>query len=346
MNNVPRPLVSVITPVYNGAEYLAECIESVLAQTYQDWDYTIVNNRSTDASLTIAREYAARDPRIRVVDNELFLPIIDNHNHAVRHISPNSKYCKFVFADDWLYPTCLEEMVRTAEQNPSVGLVGAYTTDGRRVLWPGIQYPGTSVPGNQVCRASLLGREYIFGSMTSLLVRSDLCWKREPVFNPHHLQADVEFCFNILQESGFGFVHQVLSFSRPQEGSTSSFAASFNTISLGEFIIFLKYGPVFLSPAEYRQRRKQVTWAYHRVLAHNILRGRSRKFWKYHRDTLAAHGFRFDRRLIAVSLLVDLWDQFSHPITAVRKAWPWWSQAIVKIRRGRIPRKRVAGRLG
>src|SRR3974377_1559809 len=102
MNTALQPLVSVLTPVYNGAEFLAECIESVLAQTYTSWDYTIIDNCSSDESLAVAQSYAARDHRIRVVRNERFLPIIQNHNNAIRQISPASKYCKFVFADDWL----------------------------------------------------------------------------------------------------------------------------------------------------------------------------------------------------------------------------------------------------
>ncbi len=110
-----QPLVSMLTPVYNGAEHLAECIESVLRQTHTNWDDTIVNNCSTDESLAIAQKYAAKNPRIRVVSNERFLRIIENHNHTIRQISPESKYCKFVFADDWLFPTCVEEMVRVAE---------------------------------------------------------------------------------------------------------------------------------------------------------------------------------------------------------------------------------------
>src|SRR5262249_36692798 len=75
------PLVSVITPVYNGGDYLRECIESVRSQTYTNWRYTIVNNCSTDDSLAIALHYAKLDPRIRVLSNGSFLDIIQNHNH-------------------------------------------------------------------------------------------------------------------------------------------------------------------------------------------------------------------------------------------------------------------------
>ncbi|HWG97207.1 MAG TPA: glycosyltransferase, partial [Nitrospira sp.] len=59
--NAHDPLVSIVTPVYNGEKYLAECIESILAQTFPRWDYTIVNNCSTDRSLEIAECYAQKD---------------------------------------------------------------------------------------------------------------------------------------------------------------------------------------------------------------------------------------------------------------------------------------------
>src|ERR1041385_635284 len=121
MKSKQEPLVSVVTPVYNGEGYLRECIESVLAQTYTNWDYTIVNNRSTDRTLEIAQEYAARDARIRVVTNEAFVRVIANYNNAFRQISPHSKYCKVVASDDSLLPECLERMVRLAEERPTVG---------------------------------------------------------------------------------------------------------------------------------------------------------------------------------------------------------------------------------
>ena len=61
-----QPLISVVTPVYNTEKYLAECIASVLGQTYQNWEYVIVNNCSTDKSLEIAQRYVQEIPRIRV----------------------------------------------------------------------------------------------------------------------------------------------------------------------------------------------------------------------------------------------------------------------------------------
>jgi glycosyltransferase involved in cell wall biosynthesis len=118
--------VSIVTPVYNGEKYLAECIESVLRQCYQSWDYKIVNNCSADNTLEVAERYARMDKRIRVHNNEEFLDIIGNANRAFRLISAGSKYCKNLSADDWLFPECLTRMVELAEANPSVGIVESY----------------------------------------------------------------------------------------------------------------------------------------------------------------------------------------------------------------------------
>ena len=85
------PLVTVLTPVYNGEAYFAECIESVLSQTYQNFEYIIVNNCSTDRSLEIAKTYAARDSRVRIHTNEKFVDVIANHNTAFRLMSPRGQ---------------------------------------------------------------------------------------------------------------------------------------------------------------------------------------------------------------------------------------------------------------
>ena len=106
-----KPFVSVVTPVFNTEKYLAECIESVIGQTYDNLEYVIVNNLSTDRSLEIAEHYAERDSRIRIYSNARFLNQMQNWNHSMRQISPESKYCKVVHADDWLFPECIARIV-------------------------------------------------------------------------------------------------------------------------------------------------------------------------------------------------------------------------------------------
>src|SRR5215212_996819 len=109
------PPVWVVTPVHNGARFLGECIDSVLAQTYDNWRYTIVDNNSTDATADIVREFAAREPRISLSQNDDFLPIMRNWNHALRQMPDDAKYCKVVHADDTLFPECFERMVAIGE---------------------------------------------------------------------------------------------------------------------------------------------------------------------------------------------------------------------------------------
>jgi glycosyltransferase involved in cell wall biosynthesis len=317
------PLVSVLTPLDNGAKHLAECIESVLAQTYSNWEYTIVDNCSTDDSRAIAQKYADRDPRIHVVTNDRYLSVIENYNQAISQMSPESRYCKMVFADDWIYPGCIEEMVRVAECHPSVGLVGGYTTDGRAVLWQAPAHPANPIPGRSVCRSILLGGPYVLGSMTSLLVRSDLVRKNLPLLDEQNPHREVAACFNVLRESDYGYVHQVLSFSRPRTGSAERFAKDFRTCAVGSVAICLKYGPAFLSHAEYQQRWKEVRWNYHRILASNLLRRRPAQFWKFHAATLAVFGGKINRQLLAACAILMVVGCLSKPLHTIRDFLRW-----------------------
>lgn len=178
MSTVSSPLVSIVTPVYNGERYLEECVESVLRQTYTQWEYLIVNNCSVDSTHDIAERYAKRDGRVRVYHCKQFVGVIESHNRAFRLISPNSKYCKVVSADDWLFPDCVARMVNLAEANPSVGIVGSYTLSGGGALWrvkfDGLPYERTVVSGREACRWHLLGGHYFLGmpSICSISVRS------------------------------------------------------------------------------------------------------------------------------------------------------------------------------
>ena len=177
MNPTSEPLVSIVTPVFNGEPYLDECIQSVLAQKYKNWEYIILNNCSTDGSLAIAEKYSKKDARIKVHNTRQLLPMLKNHNHALRQISPASKYCKVVHADDLLFPECLERMVSLAEVFPTAGVIGSYCLWGNRVVSDGLPYSENFLSGKDICRLTLLDKIFVFWSPSSILILSDLIRK-------------------------------------------------------------------------------------------------------------------------------------------------------------------------
>jgi glycosyltransferase involved in cell wall biosynthesis len=320
MSTASQPLVSVITPVYNGAEHLAECVESVLAQTYRNWDYTIVNNCSTDESLTVAQRFAASHSRIRIHNNAQFLRVIPNHNLALRQISPASKYCKMIFADDWMFPECLERMVAVAEEHPSLGMVGAYGLQGKNVVWVGLPYPSPVVPGHPLVRQRLLDPEiYVFGTPTSLLFRSDLIRSQDPFFNEANLHADTEKCLELLKKCDFGFVHQVLTFTRERPGSLSSFSKQMNTIIASLLHEVVTYGPDYLTEEEFKFTLNQRVREYYQFLALSLVKGRrgDKEFWNYHARKMTEAGVGFSRTRLARAFLAEFVNAALNPKATV-----------------------------
>ena len=292
MNRSSEPLVSIVTPVYNGAEYLSECIESVLAQTYQNWEYTIVNNRSTDDSMEIARRYAARDGRIRIYDNERFLQVIANHNVALRQISPASKYCKFVFADDWIFPECIQRMVAVAEQFPSVGIVGAYVLQGQEVRCAGLPYDRTMFDGREICRKHLLDRLYVFESANAVLYRADLVRQRADFYDERNIHADTEICFVLLKTTDFGFVHQLLTYTRVRPESLAQISTDLHTGHAGTLQILLLHGRDYLTQQEFGRLFQDHITSYYKFLGKCFLLGKSKPL-NYHKRRLAELGINF-----------------------------------------------------
>ncbi len=325
-----NPLVSVVTPVYNGEAYLAECIESVLAQTYTHWEYIIVNNCSTDRTLALAQQYAQRDRRIRIHDNATFLERLPNSNHALRQMSADSQYCKIVHADDWLFPECLQRMIGVAESQASVGIVGAYRLLGTRVDLDGLPHTCSIVPGQTLGRSALhhigrIGGLWLFGSPTSLLLRSDLIRSRNPFYNESNFHADAEVCLDLLQTCNFGFVHQVLTYTRYHPEAATAFADAFQTYIPGELQILLTYGPRYLEPEDFAGCVANKLEQYYVFLARSVFRGKPKRFWDFHRGELKrlGHPFQWQRLLGRVAL--EMADHIFNPKWAVHKLRrKWW----------------------
>lgn len=282
MHSEHEPFVSIVTPLFNTEKYLAECIESVLSQTYKNWEYIIVDNCSTDESSKIAESYAHKDNRIKVHHNEKFLNIIPNWNHAIYQISPQSKYCKVVHADDWLFPECIDRMVEVAEKNASIGIVGSYRLDENRINCDGLPYTKDFFSGKYICRRSLLRKGYLFGSPTTVLYKSKLIWKYRPFYNEKFIHADYEVCYRVLENHDFGYVHQVLSYTRRHNETNTTLARRLNSYMLEGLMILQHYGPVYLEEDELEEMIKWRMKRYYRFLGGSLFRKKEKEFWQYH----------------------------------------------------------------
>lgn len=120
------PCVSIGMPIYNGEQFLAETIESILTQTFEDFELIISDNASTDITKTICWTYMAKDSRIRYFRNETNLGAAKNYNRVFELAS--GKYFKWAAADDLCAPTYLEKCVTILETQPEAVLSYPQTT--------------------------------------------------------------------------------------------------------------------------------------------------------------------------------------------------------------------------
>jgi len=114
-----RPLVSVIVNCFNGEQYLKECIQSIINQTYTNFEIIFWNNNSTDRSQEIVSEFL--DKRIKVFKTNVKLSLGDSRNKAIEKSS--GELITFLDVDDWYLPEKLDLQVEIFEKNKDVGLV-------------------------------------------------------------------------------------------------------------------------------------------------------------------------------------------------------------------------------
>lgn len=114
------PKVSVITTCYNRQAFIGECILSVLQSQYENFEYIIVDDCSTDRSWEIISEFALQDSRIRAIQNQINLGDYPNRNRALTYAT--GEYVKFVDSDDLMYPYALHVFVHHMEAHPDAGL--------------------------------------------------------------------------------------------------------------------------------------------------------------------------------------------------------------------------------
>lgn len=164
------PVISIFMPVYNSAKYLAQALDSLFAQTFQDFEIIIADDGSTDQSLAIAQAYAKRDARLKVVA----LPHqgeVNARNEALRHAHPNAKYLMNHDSDDISLPTKLERLVAYLATHPEIAIAGSFAEyiDARnkpagrpKLAWQAQQIRRTFGEVNSMINSAALIRREVF----------------------------------------------------------------------------------------------------------------------------------------------------------------------------------------
>ena len=131
-----RPRVAVGLPVYNGENYLRIAIDSVLAQTFRDFELIICDNVSSDSTQAICSDYAERDPRVRYHRNPRNIGAAPNFNLTFELVSPSVEYFRWISHDDTMSPDSLEKSVQALDTHPDrvlcTSLIGMIDKDGNQ----------------------------------------------------------------------------------------------------------------------------------------------------------------------------------------------------------------------
>lgn len=234
-NHTAQPLVSVCIPIYNGAEFLDEMLDSLERIEYPNIEIIISDDSSTDASLQIVKKRALKNCRILEHEN---LGLVENWNYCLRHV--NGKYVKFLFQDDLLQPSCIGKLVAIAEKDCQVGMVFS----ARKLLssvdldpqlfpedlylsWKGLHeiQTGQSMIDSRQFRCNPYNK---IGEPTNVLIRTSIFGIIGNFDASFRQLPDLEMWCRIMTQYSVGFIEEKLASFRIHDNQTSSVNARGN----------------------------------------------------------------------------------------------------------------------
>lgn len=297
------PFVAVVTPVYNGEQFLDETMRCVQALTYPNLVHVILDNCSSDGTAEIIARYTAGRVPLLVHRNSETVPLRDNWNSAVSHVPEDAEYIRLLCADDTMSPESVSEMVALAETDPEIGVVGCdYRCFGeeQETYWPEDR---SVFDGIEAIRMTLLREGIIIPIHT--LVRKSVADRRQPLFQPPLQSAfDLNTALSLLTHSKFGFVHKSLGFIRVDDSTVTNQQFGPKTRAWTREALYLmnEYGPKAFG-SDYEKRLLQ----YRRYYVRRILKWRREDGGDQnlgrHFEALKNAGWPFNWVLVADALM-------------------------------------------
>lgn len=233
------PLFVVVTPVYNGAKFIAEAMDAVQAQTYPNVLHIVLDNASTDATPDILKRYSNARVPVVVERNPSLLAMEDNWNKAVSLVPPDAAYFRVLCADDLMSPEFAEKTVAVAERNPAVVAVGCQLR--HRGLDPegdGWEKNRETFGGKETVRRFFDGSGVIIAHQVTY--RRRLLDLRKPFFETQMTTNDTDACLDILRRGDWGYVHEVLATTRDHAGTDTNTLVKPTRLDLCEHLAIME----------------------------------------------------------------------------------------------------------
>ena len=211
IGSVNDSLVSIIVPIYNAEKYLDSCIQSVLRQTYTNWELILIDDGSTDKSGRIAEEYGFADERITVF-HQKNLGVSLARNQGIDEATGN--YVVFLDADDELIEDCLAKTVNIAEET-NADVVAGRSCENQELFQDRIIWTGAEALENSL-------KDHLFTySAWAKLIRREFIGKTR--FTPDiRINEDSYFVFQLLcKQNVFVLTNDVIYFYRANSESSS-----------------------------------------------------------------------------------------------------------------------------
>ncbi|MFN3746758.1 MAG: glycosyltransferase family A protein [Hyphomicrobiaceae bacterium] len=309
------PLGVIVTPVYNGQNYLEETMASVQAQDYPNLLHIVLDNASTDKTPAIVARYAGARIPVRTIRNPAVLPIGQNWNAAVSLIPTEAKYFRVLSADDLIAPQFMSRAIDVLERHPNVGVVAVlfHENDGSTIdpRWPA---DGEVIAGPEAIK--LYFRDLALLPSLHAVYRRSAAPPGRPFFDEALTAFDLDATFRALCRSDMGLVRADLAMTRLHPGTITSQVLDRERRHYYEWLYFLqRYGAVGLGQREAEAIIKRYRRQYLRLLIKWYLKG-NREMPVQHLKNMAKLGIRPNHLQFADALLDWL-------LVKLRARTPW-----------------------
>jgi glycosyltransferase involved in cell wall biosynthesis len=193
-----KPLVSIVMSTYNDARFLRKSVDSVLSQTFRNWEFIIINDKSTDYTDKILKEYQKKDKRIIYIKNKKNLGLTKNLNKGI-DLASGDFIARLDGDDYWTDITKLQQQVDFLLDNPAYGIIGcfAHAIDMSDKKLFEIEYP---FEDNKIRRIMLRHGPFVH---SSVLIRKEILVKIGKYNDSHTYSEDYDLYLNIGRVSKF-----------------------------------------------------------------------------------------------------------------------------------------------